>query len=108
MRYQNGRVQVGFVQARQFPKHLLMNTVENGPDFNLTWVLGGVGVRNGLCPEEAHEAIRDQASVVQLWSSNTEHRQAVVGIRQVAHLPGDVAHAARWLPKPVFSFGLFE
>src|SRR5260221_11702238 len=105
MRCQNGLVQFALVKAPQFPKRLLMHPVENGPDFSLTWVLGRVRVGNGLCPTEAHELIRDQASVVRLGPSNSQHRQAVLGIRQVTHLPSDVADTARSLSKPVFSFG---
>jgi hypothetical protein len=104
----DGLIQFAFVQVPHFPKHLFMHPVKHGPEVRRARVLGRVGVRHRLVPEEAPVRLRDQFAVLGLDSSNAPQRQAVLGIRQVADLPADVTDPAGRLPKPLGHGSLVE
>src|ERR1700681_4452957 len=55
VRLQDGLFQFGFVQTPEFPKHLLMHTVEHGANLGLAGILGGVGIGHGVSSELAKE-----------------------------------------------------
>src|SRR5262249_1781987 len=52
--------------------------------------------------------LRDQFGVLGLHSSNTPQHHAVLGTRQVTHLPGNMTDPARRLSKPLGSWRLVE
>lgn len=108
MRVWNGLVQFRFVQARQFPKYLLMHLVQHGPDFGLSGVLGRVSVRHRIRPEEAQELLREQAIVLRLLPSDAPKRQPVLRKSDMTHLPADMTDAARRLSKPLGCRRLIE
>lgn len=62
MRVRHRLVQFSFAHVPQFPKHLLMHPVKNGPEVRLAGVLGGVGIRHRFVPEEALVCLRDQSA----------------------------------------------
>src|SRR5262245_27429859 len=59
MRVRHGLIEVGVLQARQFPKYLLMHPVQHGPDFDGSGVLGRVRVRDGIGAKEAQKVRRE-------------------------------------------------
>src|SRR5262249_11780938 len=93
MRMRNRLIQLRFVQARQFPQDLLMDSIQHGLKFSLAGVLLWIGIRHRLRPEEIPVLLRDQIGVLRLLPSNAPERHAVLGKGQVAYLPGDVADA---------------
>lgn len=98
---QNRLIHFLFVHAPQFPKHLLMHPVKHGPEVRWAGVLGRIGVRHRLVPEEAAVRLRDQIAVLGLHSSNAPQGQPVLGIRQVTDLPADMTDPGGRLPKPL-------
>jgi hypothetical protein len=55
----DGLIQFTFVQTPHFPKHLLVYSVEYGPEVRWAGVLSRVGVRDRLVPEKAPVRLRD-------------------------------------------------
>lgn len=48
----DGLIQLGFVQASDFPKHLIVYAVKYGAEGRRARVPGRVGVRHRVVPEE--------------------------------------------------------
>jgi len=104
----NGPVQFCFIQPRQFMQHLLMNSIQDRPNFAWRGVLGRVSLRHRLRPEEANEVLRDKGFVLRLLSPNAPQGQPVLGKCQMTDLPADMTDAARSYPKPVGGGRLIE
>ncbi len=108
MGMQNGLIHFAVVHAPQFPKHLFMYLVKDGPEFRLAGVLHRVGVWHRLVPKEIPVLFRNQFGVLGLRSSNAPQRKTVLGIRQVADLPGGMADPSRRLSKPLGNWRLVK
>ena len=104
----NRLIQFSLAKTPHFLKHPLMHSVENGSDVGLTGVLGRIGVRNSPVTKKSHKIFREQLPVLRLHPSNSPKRQAILGNRQMAHLPSYMADATRRQPKPIRCGGLFE
>jgi hypothetical protein len=101
-------IEFAFTQARQFPKNLLMHSIKQGQEFGLIGILLGVVIWHRVRPEEGQVLLRDQIGVLRLRTSNIAECKAVLGKREVADLPGDVADAAWRLPKPIGRWGVVQ
>ena len=99
-------IQFGFVQARQFPKFLLMHSVQYRPEFG--WGIRRACLRHRVRTEQALEVGREECVIVRPLAPDAPQRQAVLGEGDVAHLPGDMADAARRQPKPLVGGRLVE
>lgn len=104
VRLQDGLVQFLFVKPPQLLKHLLMHSIEGSPDFSLARILGGIGGWRRFPCERAEEILGDQSGILWLRPTDALQSEPVLGHRQMADLPSDMAHTARRLPEP-FRYG---
>ena len=101
MRFQNRLVQLTLRKPSEYPKHLLMHPIEDGPNFDFVRVFGGIDVGHRSVSEQAKEVLTDQVGILGLLPTNAFRGEPVLGKSQLPHLPGDMADPARRLSKPI-------